>query len=461
MALSLRFQTSAIIIASFLASHIAGLVLYNVDRRVSLEMTEAIDRSERAADITRLLHDVSGDRRDRTIEFSDTRNLRVWISSGSAVQVSEPTKSEMDVMAYLRTQLPELPAEDIRVRFISEDDDEVVPPPFNPASRAGSPRATINLPAAANSVAISIRHRGDEWVNFLGSISRSRALPQDLLFSDIVSAAIGIALIAFVMVTRVTAPLGQLAEAADRLGRNLSSPPLSVSGPREVAVAAAAFNRMQRRLLKLIEGRTEFLAAISHDLRTPIAQIKLRLQMMPASPEREKNLHALDDVDEIIGTFLSYARLSQSAEETSRIDLGALVGSICDDLSDTGADIRCDCAPGIVLSCKRLAVKRAVTNLIENALKYGREVRVGMRVLDHEVVVSVVDRGPGISEEQLESVLAPFYRVEKSRTPSSSGFGLGLSIAHAVAEDHGGELRLSNREGGGLRAELVLPLNQS
>jgi signal transduction histidine kinase len=158
----------------------------------------------------------------------------------------------------------------------------------------------------------------------------------------------------------------------------------------------------------------------------------------------------------IIGTFLSYARASSEVEERGRIDLGALVESVCDDLGDLGAPIDCRADPGLVVSCKRLAVKRAVTNLVENAIKHGHEARVAVRRQAGRAVVSVEDRGPGIEEGQLANVLLPFRRAggDAVRPP---GAGLGLSIAQAIAEDHGGEVRLANRPQGGLRAEIALP----
>lgn len=456
---SMRSQTAAIIVVSFLLSHIAGLLFYSFDRQGALAMTEAIDRAERAAGVSRLLHDLPASWRDAVVRFSDSRAFRVWISEEPALVVPKPTQAELDIAAYLRTQLPRIAEHDLLVRFIEETGYRVVPPALDPSSRAGSPPWAVNVPFDAPSVAISIRQGPNEWINFLGLINRSRSLPEGLFFANVISAVIGIALVAFWLVSRVTSPLARLAEAAERLGRNLNSSPLAVSGPKEVAVAAAAFNSMQRRLVRLIQGRTELLAAISHDLRTPLTQIRLRLEMMPASEEREKNLGALDDVDAIIGTFLTFARASHEAEEMSRIDLGALVGSICDDLADSGAAVDCNCPPGLVVSCKRLAIKRAVTNLVENALKYGHEARVSTARVGGHAVVSVEDRGPGIPEAQLEAVFAPFYRGDRSRSSDSGSTGLGLSIAQAIAEDHGGEVRLANRGEGGLRADLVLPLS--
>ena len=289
----------------------------------------------------------------------------------------------------------------------------------------------------------------------LGAVSTPRSLSPGLLFAKIASAAIGVALVAFWLVSRVTAPLARLAHAADALGRNIRSPPLDVTGPREVRVAASAFNRMQARLVSLIQNRTEFLAAISHDLRTPLTQIRLRTEMMPTSTERQKNLAALDEMEAIIATFLAYARAANETEPMEKSDVGALVDSVCDDLSDCGAAIECESETGLVIPCKRTAMKRAVVNLIENALSHAR---VSTMRSGAGVVVTVEDDGPGISPSQLEAVLTPFFRGEKSRSTEAGGVGLGLSIAQAVVEDHGGELRLENRPEGGLRVQIILPI---
>lgn len=464
---SMRFQTSAILVASILLSHVIGLLLYAVERRGALELTEAIDRAERSADISRLVDDLPVASRDGIVRLLDSRALRVWTTEEPAVPAPGPTRTDRDVTSYLRGQVPDRAEDDVRVRLIGEHGLgvlfrdgglRVVPPPLDPASRPGSPLPSAGIPADAPSLAISIRRADGQWLNFLGLLQTRRTVLPGLLLANLLSAVVGIGLIAFWLVRRVTAPLARMSEAAESLGQSLHSDPLPIAGPREVAVAAAAFNRMQQRLVRLVQGRTELLAAISHDLRTPLTQIRLRHEMMPPSPERDKNLRALDDIDALVGSFLNYARASHEVEERGRIDLGALVGSICDDLGDSGAAIECHCPTGLIVSCKRLAIKRAVTNLTENALKYGHEARVSVGRADGLAVVSVEDRGPGIPAAQLQSVFSPFHRGEKSRSPGSGGVGLGLSIAQAIAEDHGGEVRLANRREGGLRAELRLPL---
>lgn len=455
---SLRFQTTAIIVASFLLSHAAGLLFYNLDRRDALEMTEAVDLAERAAGLARLIRDLPADWRTSLVRSSDSRAFRVWISSLPAMDMRGPDQAELDIDAYLRTQVPLATDQDIRVRFVETAAARMIAPVFDPSSRAGSPPWVGAAPPEAPGIAMSIRYDADEWINFLAPISTPRSLVPELFLANVVSAAVGIALVAFWLVNRVTSPLRRLASAAENLGRNLFASPLPVSGPSEVAVAAQAFNSMQRRLVRLIRGRTELLAAISHDLRTPLTQMRLRLEMMPETIEREKNLRALDDMDAIIGSFLAYARASHEPEEKTRIDLSALVASVCDDLADLGAAVECDSPGGLVVSGKRLAIKRAVANLIDNALKYGLEARVATRREDGHAVVVVEDTGPGIPEAQLEAVLTPFHRGDEHRGAEDGGVGLGLSIAQAIAEDHGGEVRLSNRAGGGLRAEILLPI---
>jgi signal transduction histidine kinase len=454
----MRAQTAAVIAASFLLSHAAGVLFYTLDRQGALEMTEAVDLIERAAGVSRLLRELPEDWQTSLVRSSDSRAFRVWVSAEPVVVMRDPTQAELDIDAYLRTQVPLIPDDGLRVRFLEEPGDRVTPPPFDPAGRFRSLSSRLDGPYAPPSLAIAIRHGEGEWINFLGALGTPRSLVPELFLANVASAVVGIALVAFWLVSRVTSPLGRLGEAAERLGRDIAAEPLAVSGPREVVVAARAFNIMQRRLQRLVRGRTDLLAGISHDLRTPLTQLRLRLELQPDSPDREKNLLALDEMNAIIGTFLSYARASSEVEERSRIDLGALVTTVCDDMSDLGAAIDCTAEPGLIVSCKRLAIKRAVTNLVENAVKYGLEARVSATRQGPMVSIAVEDRGPGIPDAQLGAVLQPFRRGEPPNASGGSGAGLGLSIAQAIAEDHGGEVRLANRASGGLRAEVLLPL---
>lgn len=455
MAGSMRAQTAVIIVVAFVLSHLAGYLLYSWDRRDALMMTEAIDIAERAAGISRLVRDMAPEGRAEVVRFSDGRAFRVWRSKEPAFEETAETNEETDVLTYLRSQMPRISGNEMRVRLQTSPDrpgiEFLYPPPPLETARP------LSRGTASGAVAVSIHHSDGEWLNVLGQINTPSALMPALLAPNLISAALGVALVAFWLVHRVTVPLARMAEAAEKLGKDIHAPPLDTRGPREVAVAAEAFNRMQRRLARLVQNRSDLLAAISHDLRTPLTQLRLRTELMQASVARQKNLRAVDEMEALLDTFLAYARATGETEDRGKVQIGALVASICDDLADLGADVTCEASDGVVLNCRRLSIKRAVANLIDNALKYGTRARVGVEVKGTQVVIRVEDDGPGIPEDQMEMVFKPFHRGDASRTADARGVGLGLGIVQAVAEDHGGLVRLTNRPSGGLLAELVLP----
>ncbi len=278
---SMRSQTTAIIVASFLLSHLVGYAFYHFDRRDAMELTEAVDLAERAAGISRLLRDLPPSWRGEVVRFSDSRAFRVWASDASPIGVSDPSDEEDDILNYLRSQVPRIAGNAMHVRILERIEGGILPPPFDASSRIGSPATAFDLPQGGPGLAISIRHGSGEWINFLGTFSTPLPMSPGLLLANLVSAVVGIALVAFWLVGRVTRPLSRFAQAAESLGRDLFTTPLPISGPQEVSRAAHAFNRMQDRLRRLIQGRTEMLAAISHDLRTPLTQIRLRVEAMP------------------------------------------------------------------------------------------------------------------------------------------------------------------------------------
>nr|WP_275403039.1 ATP-binding protein [Roseibacterium persicicum] len=310
-------------------------------------------------------------------------------------------------------------------------------------------------------MAISVHHGDDEWLNFLGQTSPSadafpRYLLTTVLFALLVQSAIAVWLIG-----RLTAPLQRMATAATRLGTDLRATPMAESGPLEVRAAAQAFNLMQKRLLRLVENRTGMLAAISHDLRTPITQMRLRTELAPPSEEQEKMLVTLDEMNTIIGTFLDYARVSGDTEERALLDLGSLLESICDDFADTGAALTCTVDQPIRHYGKRVALKRAFTNVIENAIKYGDRAVVRARLEGPTITVEIDDAGPGIRPAEIDAVFRPFRRAVATGAPEKEGFGLGLSIAQMILEDHGGAITLENRAQGGLRVTITLPAHRA
>jgi signal transduction histidine kinase len=258
-------------------------------------------------------------------------------------------------------------------------------------------------------------------------------------------------------VRRVTAPLAAVSAAAERLGNDLNAPPMPETGTIETRQASRAFNTMQARLRSLIENRTRMLAAISHDLRTPLTLLRLRAENVENPQERDKMLATIAEMDSMIGETLQFARDEATTEIRRPTDIAALVQSIVDDMADAGLPVKMQPADPIVYNCRPDALKRAIRNLLDNAVKYGKAASVTIQTTPKTIEVIIDDEGPGIPEQELSRVFDPFYRLEESRSRETGGVGLGLAIAQSIVQAQRGELVLSNRSTAGLRARIALP----
>ncbi|MDW8371456.1 MAG: ATP-binding protein, partial [Geminicoccaceae bacterium] len=256
---------------------------------------------------------------------------------------------------------------------------------------------------------------------------------------------------------RATRPLVGLAEAAELLGRGEPGGPLPEQGPEEIRRAIAAFNRMQDRLSRFIADRTRLLAALGHDLRTPITSLRLRAELLDDEEARARICATLEEMQRMVEATLAFARDEAMGEPVREVDLAALVEGVVEDLAELGGDARLVASEPVVARIRPAAVKRAIRNLVENALAYGRRARVSLAREGGEAVVTVDDDGPGIPPEKLEEVFEPFVRLETSRSAETGGVGLGLAIARGIVRGHGGDVTLANRPEGGLRATLRLP----
>lgn len=251
-------------------------------------------------------------------------------------------------------------------------------------------------------------------------------------------------------------PLTRLASAAHSLADDLNYPPLLETGPLEVRDAARAFNTMQQRIRSGIEERERFLAAVSHDLKTPVTRLQLRAEMLSDQKLSADVRRDVQDMQQLINDALDFLRGRSVQEPVQPVDLVALVESVADDFSDLG-DIVLDVPDALRFEGRPKALQRALRNLVENAMKYAGNARVSLHRQSHKVVFVVEDDGEGIPVEHLKHVFEPFYRAEGSRSRDTGGSGLGLAIVQQVAASHGGVARLENRSEGGLRAVLELP----
>ena len=259
------------------------------------------------------------------------------------------------------------------------------------------------------------------------------------------------------VIALATRPLRRLSEAADRFGADVNAPPLPVFGPQEVKQAAAAFNRMQQRLRQFVSDRTRMLAAISHDLRTPLTRMRLRAEMLEDSEQRTKMLSDLEQMEEMVSAALTFARDQAVDEKSEIVDLAELLHSVLTDAHAAGQAVGLMQPAALPARVRPRSLKRAVVNIVENAVRYGGSAEISARRDGDEIEISIVDHGPGIPAAECDDVLRPFYRCETSRSRETGGIGLGLSIAADTIRAHGGRILLSDTHGGGLTAELRLP----
>ncbi|MGY2179014.1 sensor histidine kinase [Pseudomonas azotoformans] len=251
-------------------------------------------------------------------------------------------------------------------------------------------------------------------------------------------------------------PIQRLSEAAERLSLDLDSPPLDESGPREAQQAASTFNLMQRRIREQVSQRARMLGAVSHDLRTPLSRLKLRLEQIEDTKLQGQMRQDLDDMIGMLDATLSYLHEQRTSETRHWLDVQALVESMSENAQDQGCDVQFagTCAP---LQVQPMALRSCLNNLIDNALRYAGTARIELTDSREALVIRVIDHGPGIAVDKREAVFEPFYRLEGSRNRNSGGVGLGMTISKEAAERLGGRLHLEETPGGGLTAVMWLP----
>jgi signal transduction histidine kinase len=255
----------------------------------------------------------------------------------------------------------------------------------------------------------------------------------------------------------LTRPLQRLADGARLLFQTSGNHDLPETGTREVRMLASAVNELQHRIRKLVDERTHMLAAVSHDLRTPLTRLRLRITNIGDGKLRRTIETDLNEMEDMIEATLAFLRDDSSNEEVEPVDLMAILETIRADASDAGEQVDIEGPRQLVVIGRHLALKRALTNLIQNAVKYGGLARVRATQDDDNVMIFVEDEGPGLPLDQHEAVFQPFVRSEPSRSRSTGGHGLGLTMARSVVRSHGGEVSLANREAGGLKVTVRLP----
>lgn len=295
------------------------------------------------------------------------------------------------------------------------------------------------------------------WINALAPYYATEAMTARAFLTTGLT-LIGAILAAIFLARQIGKPIRELGRAAASLGRGETVEALPVRGPKDIEVTTRAFNTMQERLTRLIEEQRSTLRAVGHDLRTPLTSLRLRAEGIPEEHGREKMIAGLDQLATMTEEILSWSKDASAMEEVVPVDLPALLDSLAQDYSDQSKEVTF-LAPTkpFILKCRRSGLRRAIRNVIDNALKYAGNAEITLAEEQDHFCIQIVDDGPGIPAESLEEVLTPFYRLETSRNRGTGGTGLGLSIAQSIVSAHGGSLTLSNHPDRGLQVSMCLP----
>jgi len=334
----------------------------------------------------------------------------------------------------------------------SSADKMAVPPSF------GEPPPAGGFQQREPPIELSLRFNDGSWL----AVYAADWMPNRFLLYDLLSRVIPVSLVCILLfiglVIGFTRPLARLGAAAERLGRDENVPLLTESGAAEMRATARAFNQMQVRLKRLIDDRTQMLAALSHDLKTPLTRLRLRAEFVDDTDLQEMILADLQEMKAIVDSTLAFARGEAQEEPREAMDLADLLQSLAESRADCGAGVRYQGPAHLTVRARPIALRRALNNLLDNAVTYGGSARLRLYQSPAAIAIEVEDDGPGIPEDQLELVFRPYVRLESSRSRETGGVGLGLTIARTVFRSEGGDVKLANLNQKGLRATATLPL---
>jgi signal transduction histidine kinase len=463
---SLFGQTLLALLVGLVISHAAGSWIYTLDREQAVRAVGGLAAAQRITNLARLVEETPRESRERIVDALSDQTFRVALSAQPPAMAPGDDNGQVAdaIKDFLIDQLSLGPAQQARVSASSSASSISVFGSMHPMMGRGPMMhgfGAFGPFGGFRDLQVAVPLSDGQWLSFATALPQGGpAFSRQFLMSMALMAIIILAVSVWV-VRRVTAPLASLSAAAAILGGDLNAPPMAETGTVEMRQASRAFNTMQARLRSLVENRTRMLAAISHDLRTPLTLLRLRAEDVKDAPERDKMLASIAEMDAMIAATLELARDEAKAEPRRRTDLTALLASVVDDMADTGLPVTMEPAQSVVCECQPAALKRAITNLIDNAVKYGKRARSAICSTPRGIEITIDDDGPGIPEQELIRVFQPFYRVEGSRNRETGGIGLGLAIALSVIQAHGGQLTLSNRPQGGLRACIRLPARAS
>lgn len=452
---SLRAQLVILILGALAIAQGVSLWLFADERSLAVRAALGFEAAGRAANVVRLLEEAPPDLSASIVRAANSPLVRFDLAPAPSV-----TAPDHHHAGYIETRVRALLGDgfsrDIRVNLR----DTAVP--LHPIPNLSPQMAQIHQEMMrgrmqAVELTLSIALSGGQWLNVDTRFERPPLqwpLSSFLAFG-LTAALILVAAFWFVM-TRLTGPLRGLSRAADNLGRGDAREPLPVAGPDEVRDLTRAFDRMQDRLTRFVTDRTRILAAVSHDLRSPLTAMRFDAELVDDAETRESLIASIDEMQAMAEATLHFADGLAGREASEVVDLPDWLETLA---AEKATPFELTGGPPMTVRIRPRALRRAVRNLVENANRYGSGAKIGWHRAGDDLVIAVTDRGPGLPEGELEEVFAPFHRLEASRSLETGGHGLGLAIARAIVRGHGGDIRLENRPEGGLKASIFIPLS--
>ncbi|SFC86958.1 ATP-binding protein [Tropicimonas isoalkanivorans] len=453
---SLRGQLLLLILLTLALAQALVVWLFADEREMALRTALGQEAASRAANVARLITEAPENLHGSILRAADSPLVR--FSLDASPTVDHPNHGADLLAEQIAAQIRMDPVPDVRLELHQAD---TAPPPMRgmTGQMAQMHRSMQPVPISSVEMKISIAMATGDWLNV---VTRFHRPPYQLAWTAIATFAISAVLIGatvWIALGRLTGPLRDLARAAEEFGRGADAQAVAPSGPNELRSLTSAFNQMQERIRRFVDDRTRLLAALSHDLRSPLTALRVRAEMVDEDETRERMIATTQEMQEMVESTLAFARGVSNTEPVETVELSEVVADLIADINAPAGTVTFQ--PSAAIARVRLrptSMRRALRNLIENAVRYGGD--AGIRIWREEDLVRVVidDRGPGIPEEELEHVFDPFVRLERSRSRETGGTGLGLSIARTIVQSHGGDISLENREGGGLRATVTLPI---
>ncbi len=451
---SLRGQLVLMIFAIFVVVQSFNLWLFFDERSLAVRAALGLEAAGRAANVVRLLEAAPEELRPDILRAADSPLVRFTLASSASVNHS--LQGDGSVIRQIQRLLDDDETREIRadVRQIRPLQAVANLPPGMSQMHGNFMRTKM----ASVEMQISIALRDGNWLNVLTRFHRPPIQWPWLSAGSFGLAALIIISVVWIALSRLTGPLRKLADSAESLGRGEAVSELHRQGPEELRRLTSAFNNMQARLTRFVSERTRLLAALGHDLRSPLTAMRVRVEMVEDTETRDRLIAIIAEMTEMVESTLSFAQGMVESEKSRSLDMYDFLHELISDMAIVGSTVKLDARPGMRVRVKPVAMRRALRNVIENAIRYGQQADVKAEIIDNAVKILISDNGEGIPEDDLERVFDPFVRIEKSRSLETGGTGLGLSIARTVIHAHGGEIKLSNSPQGGLEVEVLIPV---